>query len=127
MPWHQGLLDFSQFPTWGLVPIHLITKFSSSLFILVFGISLGVIFAPAVGTDRWPQMRRKLLLRGLLVLFWYKVLTIGELKPQYPREVVLQTLVYERIPSYVELHSRTAIVFMANCFRRQRCLSLTSF
>src|SRR5690606_42071245 len=30
----KGLLNFGQFTDWGLVPIHLITKFSSTLFFL---------------------------------------------------------------------------------------------
>ena len=49
----KGLLSFDDFPQWGLVPIHLVTKFSSSLFILVFGISLAVAFLPDVNTARW--------------------------------------------------------------------------
>src|SRR5688572_1332853 len=36
----KGLLPFKELPEWGLVPIHLVTKFSSTLFILVFGVSV---------------------------------------------------------------------------------------
>lgn len=99
----KGLLSFETFPTWGLVPIHLVTKFSSSLFILVFGMSLAVAFLPSVNTASWPEKRRKLLLRGLTVLFWYKALTIVEMFHLAKREDILQTLKYQAFPVYVEI------------------------
>ncbi len=99
----KGLLTFEAFPTWGLVPIHLITKFSSSLFILVFGISLAMAYLPHVGTDRWDEKRRKLLIRGITVLFWYKVLTVVEMFHLYSREDILNALMYKSFPIYVEI------------------------
>ncbi|MGE0528702.1 MAG: heparan-alpha-glucosaminide N-acetyltransferase domain-containing protein, partial [Bdellovibrionales bacterium] len=99
----KGLLTFDDFPDWGLVPVHLITKFSSTLFILVFGISLAVAFVPFVGRPDWPKKRRKLLVRGLVVLFWYKVLTIVEMFHLYEREEIVDTLLYKTFPSYVEI------------------------
>jgi len=99
----KGLLSFEQIPAWGLVPIHLLTKFSSSLFILVFGISLVVVYGPFVGTAAWPQKRNRLLIRGLKVFFWYKVLTIVEMTPLYSREDILATLLYQAFPVYVEI------------------------
>lgn len=99
----KGLLSFEQFPAWGLVPIHLFTKFSSSLFILVFGIALAVVYGPHVHTSAWPSKRKKLLIRGLKVFFWYKVLTIVEMTPMYSRDDILATLLYQAFPVYVEI------------------------
>lgn len=108
----KGLLSFEQIPSWGLVPIHLITKFSSSLFILVFGISLAVAFSPQVGTPAWPAARKKLFLRGLVILFWYKVLTIVEMINLYPREDILDTLMYRAFPVYAEILGFYAIALL---------------
>lgn len=108
----KGLLDFDQIPSWGLVPIHLTTKFSSSLFILVFGIALVVAFLPQVDTPNWPSARNKLLIRGLVILFWYKVLTIVEMVPLYSREDILNTLLYRAFPVYVEILGFYAIALL---------------
>ncbi len=108
----KGLLTFEQIPSWGLVPIHLLTKFSSSLFILVFGVSLAVAFLPFVGTSAWPRKRQKLLFRGLLVLFWYKALTIVEMFHLYSREDILKTLLYQAFPVYVEILGFYAIALI---------------
>jgi hypothetical protein len=86
-----------------MVPIHLTTKFSSSLFILVFGIALAVVYLPHVGTPRWSAKRKRLLMRGLVVFFWYKVLTIVEMLHLYEPEVILNTLLYKGFPVYVEI------------------------
>jgi len=99
----KGLLTFDDIPIWGLVPIHLLTKLSSSLFILVFGMSLAVAYLPHVGTTAWPAKRRKLLVRGLIVFFWYKVLTIVEMFHLYSREDILNALLYRGFPVYVEI------------------------
>lgn len=99
----KGLLDFEQMPDWGLVPIHLLTKFSSSLFILVFGIALGVAFLPRVATADWPRYRAKLLLTGIKVLFWYKVLTVVELFDSVAPELIVGALLYQLFPSFVEI------------------------
>jgi hypothetical protein len=108
----NGLLDFSQFPDWGMVPVHLVTKFSSTLFILVFGISLAVAFLPAVGTPAWPAKRKKLFLRGLVVFFWYKVLTIVEMIHLHEPADILDTLRYQAFPSYVEILGFYAIALI---------------
>ena len=34
----SGLVGIRNVPDWGMVPVHFLTKFSSSLFIVVFGI-----------------------------------------------------------------------------------------
>lgn len=99
----KGLLRFDQIPAWGLVPVHLLTKISSTLFILVFGIALAVTQLRHVGTPAWPRKRLKLLLRGVVVLFWYKVLTIVELLPMYSKGEVLDTLLYGSFPVYAEI------------------------
>lgn len=109
----NGLLSFEQFPDWGMVPIHLITKFSSTVFFLVFGISLAVSFAPATANPvLWPQKRRKLLLRGLVILFWYKVLTIIEMSHLHDREEILDALLYKNFPSYSEILGFYAIALL---------------
>lgn len=108
----KALLDFNQFTPWGLVPIHLITKFSSSLFILVFGISLGVAYLPYVGTDKWPQKRLKLITRGFIILFWYKVLTVVEMYAQNSPLQILGTLAYFNFPSFVEILGFYGLAFL---------------
>lgn len=99
----KGLLGFEAIPEWGMVPIHLITKISSSLFFLVFGISLAVAYLPAAGTPDWPRKRKKLLLRGLAVLFAYKLLTIVEMSHLYKPPQILRALAYEDFPVYSEI------------------------
>ncbi|MCM2278913.1 MAG: heparan-alpha-glucosaminide N-acetyltransferase domain-containing protein [Oligoflexia bacterium] len=99
----KGLLSFEQIPDWGMVPIHLITKISSSLFFLVFGVSLAVIALPAAGTADWPRRRRKLLLRALAILFAYKVLTVVEMSHLHPPAEILGALAYQGFPVYSEI------------------------
>lgn len=100
----KGLLSLDQFPEWGLVPIHLITKFSSTIFFLVFGLSLAVSFAPATqNPEVWPRKRKKLILRGLVILFWYKVLTIIEMSHLHNPEEIVDALLYRNFPSYAEI------------------------
>ena len=108
----NGLLDFDQFTSWGLVPVHATTKIASSLFIMVFGIALAVAFVPHTGDAEWPRRRHKLLLRGVLVLFWYKLLTIVEMAPTHPPGEVLDALLYRRFPSYVEILGFYAIALL---------------
>ncbi|WP_111412271.1 heparan-alpha-glucosaminide N-acetyltransferase domain-containing protein [Billgrantia lactosivorans] len=99
----SGLLGIDQVPDWGMVPVHLITKFSSSLFILVFGIALAVAFLPKAGTPDWPGRRRKLMLRGIEVLFWYKALTVVEMLPMFTPQDIVATLLYQRFAIWVEI------------------------
>ncbi|MFC3285068.1 acyltransferase family protein [Litchfieldella rifensis] len=108
----SGLLGIRQVPDWGMVPIHLITKFSSSLFIMVFGIALAVAFLPYTETEGWPRRRRKLLLRALVVLFWYKLLTIVEMLPVYEPQDIVDTLLYRRFPIWVEILGFYAIALL---------------
>lgn len=108
----SGLLGLRLVPDWGMVPVHLITKFSSSLFILVFGIALAVAFLPHVMGDDWPRRRLKLWLRALEVLFWYKALTIVEMLPLYPPEEILDTLLYQRFAIWVEILGFYAIALV---------------
>lgn len=99
----KGLLDFAEFTSWGLVPVHLVTKFASSLFILVFGIALAVAYLPHVSQPSWPRRRTRLLLRGVTILFWYKVLTIAEMTPRHPPEQILDALLYRAFPVFTEI------------------------
>jgi hypothetical protein len=108
----KGLLSFEQFTWWGLVPIHAITKFSSSLFILVFGVALGVTAVPVTATERWPERRRKLWRTGLKVLLWYKLLTIVEMQHLHGPRQILDALVYRAFPSYVEVLGFYAIALL---------------
>ena len=47
----SGLIGIRNVPDWGMVPVHFLTKFSSSLFILVFGIALAVAFLASTQTE----------------------------------------------------------------------------
>ncbi|WP_202980289.1 heparan-alpha-glucosaminide N-acetyltransferase domain-containing protein [Marinobacter fonticola] len=108
----KGLLEYEQFPEWGIVPIHLLTKFSSTLFILVFGIALGVAFLPHVRTPEWPRKRMKLLVSGLRVFVWYKVLTFVEMFHLGEPETIIDALLYQTFPSFVEILGFYAIALM---------------
>ncbi|MBS9402226.1 DUF1624 domain-containing protein [Halomonas sp. TRM85114] len=108
----SGLLRIDQVPDWGMVPIHLLTKFSSSLFIMVFGVALAVAFLPKTDAEDWPQRRLKLLLRGLEVLSWYKVLTVVEMLPAYPVADIVDTLLYLRSAIWVEILGFYAIALL---------------
>lgn len=99
----KSLLSFKLMPDYGVVPIHLVTKFSSSLFILVFGVSMAVIYVPKVGTEAWPAMRWKLVRRGLLVMFWYKVLAVVQMFERADPQVIIDTLLWKRFPDFVEI------------------------
>lgn len=98
----KGLLPFEEYPDWGLVPVHMITRFASSLFIIVFGIALAVVYLPKVNSDSWPHRRMKLLLTALIIFFWYKVLTVYEMLPYEP-EQIRAALLYQAFPSFVEI------------------------
>jgi hypothetical protein len=107
----NGLMPYSDFPDWGQVPVHAITKFSSSLFFIVFGIALAVAFVPKTASADWPRRRNRLLWRGLVVLFWYKVLTVVELWDR-SREEIVDTLLYRNFPSFVEILGFYAIALL---------------
>lgn len=108
----KGLLSFEMFTSWGLVPIHLITKFSSTLFFFVFGLSLAMIFVPMTETPEWPRRRRRLVMRGLKILFWYKVLTFIEMFQWGNRDQIWATLTYQSFTSFVEILGFYAIAFL---------------
>jgi len=99
----KGMLHGARIPDWGVVPVHLLTKFSSSLFILVFGVSLSLYFLPSVGKSDWAKKRRWMLKRGIELMIWYKVLTVVQLFQYYPRRMIIQTLMFERMPDFVEI------------------------
>lgn len=99
----KGLLSFDRIPDWGMIPIHLITKISSSLFFLVFGISLAVAILPSAGTPHWPPKRKKLLLRALAILFAYKLLTAVEMLHLYQPSEIVEVLTYRGFPVYSEI------------------------
>lgn len=108
----NGLLSFDDFTDWGMVPIHAITKFSSSLFIIMFGIAMAVAFVPRTGKSDWPKRRLKLLLTGLVVLFWYKALTVVEMNHLHEPADIVDALLYRAFPSYVEILGFYAIALL---------------
>ncbi|MFG6665836.1 heparan-alpha-glucosaminide N-acetyltransferase domain-containing protein [Halomonas sp. HNIBRBA4712] len=108
----SGLVGIPNVPEWGMVPIHLVTKFSSSLFITVFGIALAVAFLPRTRDDDWPKRRLKLWLRGLEVWFWYKALTIVEMLPYNAPADILNTLLYGNFAIWVEILGFYAIALV---------------
>ncbi|MFO7995152.1 MAG: heparan-alpha-glucosaminide N-acetyltransferase domain-containing protein [Marinobacter sp.] len=108
----KGLLDFEQIPGWGMVPVHALTKFSSTLFIMVFGIALAVAFLPHVGKESWPRKRLKLLLAGVTIFFWYKVLTVVEMFQLAEPEQIIDALLYQTFPSFVEILGFYAIALI---------------
>jgi len=107
----NGLMPYADFPDWGQVPVHALTKFSSSLFFIVFGVALAVAFVPRTGGADWPRRRNRLLWRGLLILFWYKVLTAVELWDR-GRDAVVDALLYRDFPSFVEILGFYAIALL---------------
>lgn len=107
----NGLMPYSDFPDWGQVPVHAITKFSSSLFFIVFGVALAVAFVPKTASPDWSRRRNRLLWRGLVVLFWYKVLTVVELWDR-SRDEIFDTLLYRNFPSFVEILGFYAIALL---------------
>ncbi len=108
----NGLLPLSEIPDWGAVPIHVVTKFSSSLFFLVFGIALAAVFVPKTQAADWPERRHRLLVRGLVVLLWYKVLTIVEMYGLHEPAEIVGTLLYRDFPSFVEILGFYAIALL---------------
>lgn len=108
----KGLLDFEQIPGWGMVPVHVLTKFSSTLFIMVFGIALAVAFLPHVGRETWPRKRLKLLLAGVTIFFWYKVLTVVEMFHIAEPDRIIDALLYQTFPSFVEILGFYAIALI---------------
>lgn len=108
----KGLLMFEQMPAWGIMPVHTITKFSSSLFFLVFGISLAIFIGPQTKTSGWLKKRNKLLKRGLLIMVWYKLLTVVQMFQTYPQEAIVETLLFQRFPDFVEVLGFYAIFLL---------------
>lgn len=108
----SGLVGIRNVPDWGMVPIHFLTKFSSSLFILVFGIALAVAFLSRTQSEDWPKRRLKLWLRAVEVWFWYKALTIIEMLPFNPPSEIIDTLLYGRFAIWVEILGFYAIALL---------------
>ncbi len=98
----KGLLSYEQMPDWGIMPIHAITKFSSSTFFLVFGVALAILTRD-VDADRWPKKRNRLLLRGLTILLCYKILTVVQMFQTYPESTIIDALMFLHFPDFVEV------------------------
>ncbi|WP_224106760.1 OpgC domain-containing protein [Vreelandella aquamarina] len=108
----SGLVGIRNVPDWGMVPIHFLTKFSSSLFILVFGVALAVAFLAHTQTEQWSKRRLKLWLRALEVWFWYKALIIVEMLPFSAPADIVDTLLYGRFAIWVEILGFYAIALL---------------
>lgn len=108
----SGLIGIRNVPDWGMVPVHFLTKFSSSLFILVFGIALAVAFLASTQTEAWPRRRLKLWVRAIEVWFWYKALTIVEMLPYYAPGDIVDALLYQRFAIWVEILGFYAIALL---------------
>ncbi|MGO2242070.1 MAG: heparan-alpha-glucosaminide N-acetyltransferase domain-containing protein [Halomonas sp.] len=108
----SGLVGIRNVPDWGMVPIHFLTKFSSSLFILVFGIALAVAFLSNTQSDDWPKRRLKLWLRAVEVWFWYKALLVIEMLPFYPASDIVDALLYGRFAIWTEILGFYAIALL---------------
>lgn len=107
----KGLLPFEAFPDWGLVPVHMITRFASSTFIMIFGVGLALAYLPRVYSADWPRRRLKLVLTGVIIFVWYKVLTVFEMLPFGP-EKTIEAVLYQRFPSFVEILGFYAIALL---------------
>jgi hypothetical protein len=99
----KGLLPLDMIPPFGVVPIHLITKFSSSLFIIVFGVTAAIRYVDRVDTPEWPALQVKLIKRALLILLWYKILIVVQMFQRYNRWKILEALLWQRFPDFVEI------------------------
>lgn len=108
----SGLVGIRNVPEWGMVPIHFLTKFSSSLFIMVFGIALAVAFLSHTQSEDWPRRRLKLWIRAVEVWFWYKALTVFEMLPFYPPSEIVDALLYGRFAIWVEILGFYAIALL---------------
>ena len=99
----KGLLYFRDMPDWGIWPMHTFTKISSSLFVIVYGVTLGVIFLPRTLTGKWKATARHLWWRALMVIFWYKVLILVQTLQTRSPDVIIDMLLYVKFPDFVEI------------------------
>lgn len=99
----MALNTWLSLPDYAIMPIHTLTKWSSTLFILVFGVSMAQFYLPKYGTAEWPRARWRLLWRALVILLWYKILTLVQMFYTLPRENVINALLFREFPDYVEV------------------------
>lgn len=99
----MGLNTYSHLPSYALVPIHLITKFSSTLFFAVFGVTLALRYLPSCGTEKWGPRRNRLLWRGFTVLLWYKILTVVQMFQTYPKKEIMDRLLFRDFTDFAEV------------------------
>ncbi|MEE8408001.1 MAG: OpgC domain-containing protein [Myxococcota bacterium] len=99
----KALLSFGMMPRWGVVPIHVMTKFSSTLFILVFGVTLSLVFLPKAGKSGWGDASWKMIKRAALIMLWYKILIVVQMFQRSPPQAIIRTLTWQRFPDFVEI------------------------
>ncbi len=99
----KGLVSFRMMPDLAIVPVHLLTKFSSSLFIIVFGLSVAVAYLPRADSYKWPEIRRGLWKRALIILVSYKLLTVVQMFERYEWSAIIDTLLWKRFPDFAEI------------------------
>lgn len=108
----KGVVNPNLIPSWGWVPVHLTTKFSSSLFIIVFGMSLSLFFLPHIGKATWRKKQWWMFKRGIELLIWYKVLSVVQMFQFYPKPMILKTLEFGKTTDFVEILSFYAFALL---------------
>lgn len=99
----KGLMSFEMMPSFGIVPVHFLTKFSSSLFFLTFGAAVAVVYFPKVDDERWPVARWKLVRRALLIMVSYKALAVVQMYERNDWAAIADVLVWKQFPDFVEV------------------------
>ncbi len=99
----MALNTYQMLPEVAFMPVHLITKFSSTLFILIFGISIAKFYLPYYHTDKWSAKRNRLLWRGFTILLWYKILTLVQMFQTRTREDIIDTLLFNNFTDFAEV------------------------
>jgi uncharacterized membrane protein len=99
----KGLLSNSMIPDTGFIPIHVLTKFSSSLFVIVFGITMAVVYVPKINSDSWSQRRNGIWKRAILIMLWYKILVYVQMFQIAPNHRIMDTLMFKRFSDFAEI------------------------
>lgn len=99
----MALNTYKMLPDYAFVPVHLVTKFSSSLFIVIFGISISQFYLPHYDTESWPSKRNRLLWRSFNILLWYKILTVVQMFQTRTEEHIIDTLLFKHFTDFAEV------------------------
>ena len=99
----MALNTYQTLPAHALVPVHLITKFSSTLFFSVFGLGIFLFYIPSCGTSKWPKRRARFVWRACMILLWYKILTVVQMFQTWPKAEVIKRLKFKEFTDFVEV------------------------